>query len=455
MGVDSDSESNASKNPSRSSTGIASPATDRPNMARGFSVNEDPNNNVFAPPKTTVFESAGDILNPPIPPREFITNPESRPRTIFHDRVYHPDDIPPPPLKKKRSGGLSGSFASDSTTKSSLKRSNTDYGPAGPIPNPNISNNSNNGATPDTSSMKVEEKIARAYHHDLSWRKVLVRLEPDAHNNICVRRMFANAYGWPVVKHLTDTHFADTYAAATADVAEPSQERAKPMREAVGEHGEEVELDPEPSPEPATGAIGVGDEKKGGEWHRRTESETQEAKDEVVELKSLKEGSLSSQTTMGRSRKPPPMGLERQDSAVWDDAMFDVTDDDDDEDGNSNPDPKQNSQQFKSPPRLKVPGNGTTDAEIAEFLTQSPAQASAGEGEGGVGLHLEQRTDAPVSGEQKNETPEILHGYSTTVGLGKSMEEQMDMLAKAASGGGRDRDPGNGEAAQKSKDVER
>ena len=60
-----------------------------------------------------------------------------------------------------------------------------------------------------SSGMRVEEKIARAYHHDLSWRKVLVRLEPDAHNNIMVRRMFANAYGWPVVRHLCDAHFGD------------------------------------------------------------------------------------------------------------------------------------------------------------------------------------------------------------------------------------------------------
>ena len=48
-------------------------------------------------------------------------------------------------------------------------------------------------ASIDSGGMKVEEKIARAYHKDLSWRKVLVRLEPDAHNNMIVRRQFANA----------------------------------------------------------------------------------------------------------------------------------------------------------------------------------------------------------------------------------------------------------------------
>ncbi|KAL9127695.1 MAG: hypothetical protein Q9217_003468, partial [Psora testacea] len=56
----------------------------RPSNVRGNFLMEDPNN-VFAPPKTTIFESAGDILNPPLPSQEFLINPKSRPRTIFHD----------------------------------------------------------------------------------------------------------------------------------------------------------------------------------------------------------------------------------------------------------------------------------------------------------------------------------------------------------------------------------
>ncbi|KAL8662840.1 MAG: hypothetical protein Q9202_004354 [Teloschistes flavicans] len=376
MGGESDSESN----PSRSNTGLgSSPAEDRPGMARGFSMSDDPKN-VFAPPKTTVFESAGDILNPPLPPEDFIINPESRPRTIFHDRVYHPEDIPPPPVKKR-----SGSVSSDG--RNGLKRTDTDYGAAGGT------------NQPDTSSMKVEEKIARGYHHDLSWRKVLVRLEPDAHNNICVRRMFSNAYGWPVVKHLVDTHFADTYAATTADVREPNTERAKPIDESVGEHGEEVELDPQ-------------------KQHRRTESEAREAKDEVAELKSLVDSSISGRT--------PRRTLSRQDSAQWDDAMFDVSDDEDEI-------AASNDGQRQQPTRLMVPkhngsgqpeGGGTTDAEIADFLSASPAQETGG-------LHIAQQTSPPAAVE--TEVPQILHGYSTNVGLGKSMEEQMNTLAKAAS----------------------
>jgi hypothetical protein len=77
------------------------------------------------------------------------------------------------------------------------------------------------GGGSSSSGMRVEEKIARAYHRDLSWRKVLVRLEPDAHNNMIVRRIFANAYGWPVVRHLCDAHFGDgaLMAAETAAAA--------------------------------------------------------------------------------------------------------------------------------------------------------------------------------------------------------------------------------------------
>ncbi|KAJ4300280.1 hypothetical protein N0V88_002953 [Collariella sp. IMI 366227] len=121
-----------------------------------------------APPRTTIFESASDLINPKLPPIEFLIDPSTRPRTIFHDRVYHPSDIPPPPVKQRSSSTpLSLRFRA-ATTISSQKR-----------PTPDII---------DTSQMRVEEKIARAYHRGLSWRKVLVKLEPDAHNNIVVRR---------------------------------------------------------------------------------------------------------------------------------------------------------------------------------------------------------------------------------------------------------------------------
>ncbi|PLB39736.1 lipase ROG1 family protein [Aspergillus candidus] len=146
----------------------------------------------YTPPRTTFLESAGDLLMPPLPSAEFIADPASRPQTIFHDRVYHPDDIPPPPITDRRVMTLG------STARKAPK----------PQPDhPEASHQAQNGKGSSEHGLKVEERIARAYHRDLSWRKVLVRLEPDAHNNIIVRRMFTNAYGWPVVKHLVDNHF--------------------------------------------------------------------------------------------------------------------------------------------------------------------------------------------------------------------------------------------------------
>ena len=323
----------------------------RPGTVRGDSIIEDPNNS-FAPPKTTIFESAGDILNPPLPTREFLINPQGRPRTIFHDRVYHPDDIPPPRTKKKREG-LKRSFSSE--FRNGPSRVNTDY----------------EGQSKENLDMKVEEKIARAYHHGLSWRKVLVRLEPDAHNNMVVRRMFANAYGWPVIKHLVDTHFADTYAATTADVDEPNQERAKPPTEAVGEHGEEVRPD---APKES----------------RHGDSERYEASDSVSELTNVENHSMSSSI-----HRP---NISRQNSAQWDDSMFDVSDDDEESDHPGNAGHGFFFSKAASP-------KGTSEAEIAQFLTRSPP---------------------PIENEAKAKTPtKAPSGGTSSVGLGKSVEERL------------------------------
>ncbi|KAJ8137432.1 hypothetical protein OY671_009355, partial [Metschnikowia pulcherrima] len=46
------------------------------------------------------------------------------------------------------------------------------------------------------------------------WRKVLVYLPPDAHNNIIVRRRFANGYGWGVIEHLRQEIFGGEKVAA-------------------------------------------------------------------------------------------------------------------------------------------------------------------------------------------------------------------------------------------------
>jgi hypothetical protein len=250
----------------------------RPVATRGGSMNSNPD--ALAPPSTSIFEAASDILHPPIPSTTWLIDPASRERTIFHDRIYHPEDIPPPPIK--RPSRIARSFSSDSASFRASQASRDD------------------AASIDMGNMKVEEKIARAYHKDLSWRKVLVRLEPDAHNNMIVRRMFANAYGWPVVKHLCDTHFGDTFTAATRDEDEPAIDRAKEYSQVDHEAGEEVKGQNERKP------------------LTRSASDMREDRDELKPLQESAGGAIK--------HKLNPQG-----SAVWDDIYFEGSDDDDDD----------------------------------------------------------------------------------------------------------------------------
>ena len=358
-----------------SGTSTSPPSTDQISMHRE-SIAADPSN-VFTPPKTTFFESAGDVLNPPLPSEEFLINPASRPRTIFHDRIYHPDDIPPVPSKRRPKS--SRSFSSDSVR--SLKRVNTDYG--------------DSGSTPDTGGMKVEEKIARAYHHDISWRKVLVRLEPDAHNNMIVRRMFANAYGWPVVKHLVDTHFADTYEAKTPDRHEAGEECAKPMEEGVGDHGEEVKP-------------------QSGKAHERTKSEIRESKDNVPEMTSPPQDKKS-------SARPKAA---REDSAKWDDIMFEGSDDD--EDIFSSIETRHPTHRYKydgTADEDEDEQKGTSETEIAEFLSATPPRLEKD-------LSLLKLQDLDAEDAEKG-SPGLVQvespGGTTRIGLGKSVEDHMGL----------------------------
>lgn len=118
------------------------------------------------PKKTSLLESGFSAFMPPHPDEKFISNPSVRDDVIFHDRVYHEEDLPPRRFRSKL-------FERDAVVEQA----------------------------------RSEEKLARAWHKGASWRKVLVQLLPDAHNNIVVRRRFSNAYGWPVVHHLVRNHF--------------------------------------------------------------------------------------------------------------------------------------------------------------------------------------------------------------------------------------------------------
>lgn len=134
-------------------------------------------------PKTSMIESAASVLLPPLPPMKYIIDPNSRPNVIIHDRIYTEADIPPK-VKKKRTF----------------------------IQNLDV----------NTKFEDLEEDIARQWHNGMSWRKVLVHLQPDAHNNILVRRRFANAYGWNVIDHLVENHFSEPVLATARESGESS-----------------------------------------------------------------------------------------------------------------------------------------------------------------------------------------------------------------------------------------
>lgn len=319
-------------------------------VSSGQELEDDQNNRMSAPPRTTFFESAGDLLNPKLPSVEFLIDPSKRPRTIFHDRVYHPSDIPPPALKKRPTGTLMGRRRSASRNGNlSPKSGNSADSPFPDTPKSDVKHQDSTlsahdyddrlhtdpGRQPDevidSSNMRVEEKIARAYHRDLSWRKVLVNIEPDAHNNIIVRRMFANAFGWPVVKHLVDAHFSDDATARLRDDAESTTERAKPMNQGPDETGSETkqtsgrdETNVHNSAEThITGGGKQVDERKdhavGSVTHERSASEAREATDAVPDLPTAED---SKAQTAHSFRERPQSPFEPANSANWSDRDF-------------------------------------------------------------------------------------------------------------------------------------
>lgn len=279
---------------------LSSTSNKRPAASRGDSDEHE----ALAPPRTSIFESASDILHPPIPSTSWIIDPNSRSRTIFHDRVYHPEDIPPPPIR--RPSRLGRSFSSDSI---SLRYTGSKDSSSTLVADSNASTDT----VSEFGSMKVEEKIARAYHRDLSWRKVLVRLEPDAHNNMIVRRMFANAYGWPVVKHLCDTHFADSWTAQTRDEDETTEDRAADAQKQPNE-------------------VNEGEEVKGQTIHDPPPRSKSEMREEQDELRGLHEvGSGIERHRVSIAAGSALSGSSVASSGAWDDIYFEGGSDDEDD----------------------------------------------------------------------------------------------------------------------------
>ena len=126
-------------------------------------------------PKLSFLDSAQHVLLQPVPPLKYIMDPETRESTIIHDKAYYPDDI---------------KSLLETQRYKTLLYSEQDF-------------------QMNKDEMLVEEELAMKWHKNLSWRKVIVALEPDAHNNINVRRQFHNAYGWEVVDHIIDNHFGE------------------------------------------------------------------------------------------------------------------------------------------------------------------------------------------------------------------------------------------------------
>ncbi|GAV55011.1 hypothetical protein ZYGR_0AS03340 [Zygosaccharomyces rouxii] len=129
-------------------------------------------------PKKSFLESAMSTIVPPLPDESFILDPGSRKPVIVHDKVYTEKDIPPVLPDAEDAYKDSKNILLEPFT---IRRKDKEK--------------------------SLEETIARRWHEGVSWRKVVVSLKPDAHNNILVRRRFSNAYGWPVTDHLIESHF--------------------------------------------------------------------------------------------------------------------------------------------------------------------------------------------------------------------------------------------------------
>lgn len=139
------------------------------------------------PPEASPFMAAISVITSPSPTQEYLKNPASRTDAIIHDKVYHPNELPPPHY----------------TDRPFIKK----------VIYPNESNN------------RCQERIARAWQETMPWRKVLVDIRPDSHNNICVRRRFTNLFGNVAVSNLVETHFGEEacrkYTALNSEIPSP------------------------------------------------------------------------------------------------------------------------------------------------------------------------------------------------------------------------------------------
>lgn len=160
-------------------------------------------------PKPLMLESAASLLLPPLPSKKFLTDPDSREDIIIHDKVYDESDLP---KVEKSISEVEEEAVALSKTQNGIKRRSSlqtilDGESNGVIKMITTKGEELRLVLLGNMTEQLEEAIAREYHKLMLWRKVLVKLHPDAHNNIVVRRRFPNAYGWPIVDHLVKNHF--------------------------------------------------------------------------------------------------------------------------------------------------------------------------------------------------------------------------------------------------------
>lgn len=123
------------------------------------------------PPKPSALIAAANLVFAKLPTQKYIHSVASRQTdVVLHDKVYTPEEIP----------------EAHYTNRPRWKKI----------------------IYPNDKKFRKEERIARYWHDDKDWRKVLVVLKGDAHNDIVVRRRFVNLYGAVAVKHLIDEHFS-------------------------------------------------------------------------------------------------------------------------------------------------------------------------------------------------------------------------------------------------------
>lgn len=184
-------------------------------------------------PRSSFIDAIGSLILPPLPSIKYITDPDSRDDIVIHDEMY--DEANLPALPKEELGPILDPQVVD-----------TPAGYSGRFRKRLLD-------TIDYEVEHLEEEIAKEYHKNMIWRKVVVMLKPDAHNNIIVRRRFANAYGWPVIDHVVKNHFCcvDSVDEETTEITESdSLDNEVDLssiiaRDLISKHNDEIELQQE------------------------------------------------------------------------------------------------------------------------------------------------------------------------------------------------------------------